>query len=67
VALSTADSPESLRVGCRFADRCPRVMDVCRQVEPPDLEVDERLVKCHLYDGSAPMPAAEPAGVVTAV
>jgi ABC-type antimicrobial peptide transport system ATPase subunit len=33
LALSTADSPESLRVGCRFADRCPFVFERC-VVEP---------------------------------
>jgi oligopeptide/dipeptide ABC transporter ATP-binding protein len=27
-------SPVNLGAGCRFASRCPRVMDICRQVTP---------------------------------
>ncbi len=54
VSLAAAEDSTFLRVGCRFADRCPRVMDVCRSVEPADIEVDGRTVKCHLYaDGLA--------------
>jgi peptide/nickel transport system ATP-binding protein len=49
VSLTAADSGQFMRVGCRFADRCPHVMDVCRSVEPPDVLVDGRVVKCHLY------------------
>jgi oligopeptide/dipeptide ABC transporter ATP-binding protein len=47
-------SPVNIPPGCRFADRCPKVMDICR-IERPALEpikeaVDgERLVACHLY------------------
>lgn len=39
--------------GCRFADRCPFVMDVCRQ-QPPDLahQGDGGQVACHLYPGA---------------
>jgi ABC-type dipeptide/oligopeptide/nickel transport system ATPase component len=43
-------------VGCRFAGRCPRVMDRCH-VETPELipvrdeqSGIERRVACHLYD-----------------
>ncbi len=36
-------------VGCRFAPRCPKRMDVCEH-EPPMVELaDGRRVKCHLY------------------
>jgi oligopeptide/dipeptide ABC transporter ATP-binding protein len=33
--------PSSAEVipGCSFADRCPKVMDVCRKKEPPLIEV----------------------------
>jgi peptide/nickel transport system ATP-binding protein len=51
VKLSDADHEEYLRQGCRFAGRCPRVMDVCKSVVPPDFDVDGVLVKCHLYEG----------------
>jgi oligopeptide/dipeptide ABC transporter ATP-binding protein len=46
-------SPVNIPPGCRFANRCPKVMDVCRVVRPPlkPLHGDaERLVACHLYD-----------------
>ena len=38
--------------GCRFAPRCPKVMDKC-QVERPGLyQVDGTEVRCFLYDGA---------------
>ncbi len=39
--------------GCRFAPRCPKVMDRCR-AEPPGLyNVDGTQVRCVLYEGGA--------------
>jgi len=36
-------------VGCKFASRCPRVCDICRQEEPVLRPVDEgHTVACHL-------------------
>jgi oligopeptide/dipeptide ABC transporter ATP-binding protein len=36
--------------GCLFHPRCPRVMDVCREVVPPLKEVrPDHIVACHLY------------------
>ncbi len=62
VSLAASDDTTFLRVGCRFADRCPRVMDICRGVEPADIDVDGRMVKCHLYtDGMAAEQATAPA------
>jgi peptide/nickel transport system ATP-binding protein len=62
VSLTASDDSTFLRVGCRFADRCPRVMDICRSVEPTDIDVDGRTVKCHLYaDGIAAGQATAPA------
>jgi oligopeptide transport system ATP-binding protein len=43
-------SPVEPPAGCRFCTRCPRVMDVCRQVEPAFREVEpDHWVACHLY------------------
>jgi len=46
-------SPPDLRKpppGCRFHPRCPFVMDVCREVEPPEaLFPDGVRVACHLH------------------
>ncbi len=51
-------SPINVGAGCRFANRCPKVMEVCRGVTPelnavPDAEkpgAPDRLVACHLFD-----------------
>lgn len=38
--------------GCKFAARCPSVMDVCRRVPPAPKEAEPgHRVACHLYDG----------------
>ncbi len=46
-------SPPDLRhppKGCRFHPRCPAAMDVCREVEPPEvLFPDGVRVACHLH------------------
>jgi peptide/nickel transport system ATP-binding protein/oligopeptide transport system ATP-binding protein len=43
-------SPAAPPSGCRFHTRCPAVMPVCSQVDPPMLEVRSRhWVACHLY------------------
>lgn len=45
---------------CRFADRCPLVMDRCR-TEPPQLfSLDDRSVACWLAAGSDQSPNANP-------
>lgn len=49
IRLSDTEQDEYLRQGCRFAGRCPHVMDVCRRVTPPQFEVDGAQVACHLY------------------
>ena len=44
---------------CRFADRCPQVMAVCRQQMPPLYQTDaRRVVACYLYD-KAPVAKEE--------
>lgn len=50
-------SPVNVGEGCRFANRCPKVMDVCRSVTPaliPLVDADanvsaDRHVACHLF------------------
>jgi peptide/nickel transport system ATP-binding protein len=53
INLNTTEQEEYLKQGCRFAGRCPMVMDVCRQAVPADILVEDVLVKCHLYSGDA--------------
>jgi peptide/nickel transport system ATP-binding protein len=50
ITLSELEQEEYLRQGCKFAGRCPEVMERCKGVVPPDLHVDGVLVKCHLYE-----------------
>ena len=46
-------SPVNIAPGCRFAQRCPKVMDVCREQAPDLLPLEgvseERHVACYLY------------------
>ena len=43
-------SPVNVPSGCRFANRCPKVLDVCREKTPELIPVkdEDRLVACHL-------------------
>jgi peptide/nickel transport system ATP-binding protein len=49
VSLSELEHEEYLRQGCKFAGRCPDVMDICRSVRPTDIYVGDVLVNCHKY------------------
>jgi peptide/nickel transport system ATP-binding protein len=49
VVLAETEQEEYLRQGCRFAGRCPDVMDICKRVVPPDIRIDDVIVKCHKY------------------
>jgi len=50
-------SPANPPAGCNFSTRCPKVMDICRRIEPRIAEVEPgRHVACHLY-GAAAGPA----------
>ena len=60
ITLGATEVKEYGRVGCKFAGRCPHVMDICRQVDPPDVQVDQRTVKCYLYTEHAPQPVSRP-------
>jgi peptide/nickel transport system ATP-binding protein len=49
-SLAMLETEEFMRAGCKFAGRCPAVMDVCEQNQPDDRFVDGRTVKCFLYE-----------------
>jgi peptide/nickel transport system ATP-binding protein len=49
--LAMLEIEEYLRAGCKFAGRCPAVMDTCKRSEPESYLVDGRTVKCFLYEG----------------
>jgi peptide/nickel transport system ATP-binding protein len=52
VTLAELEQEEYLRKGCKFAGRCPNVMDICKRDVPADIVIDGVLVKCHLYNES---------------
>jgi peptide/nickel transport system ATP-binding protein len=54
ITLGVTEVKEYSRIGCKFAGRCPHVMDICRKADPPDVQVGERTVKCYLYPGQIP-------------
>jgi peptide/nickel transport system permease protein len=42
--------PRSPQRGCPFADRCPEVMDVCREIHPPPFPITQtHVAACHLW------------------
>ncbi|AXC49948.1 ABC transporter ATP-binding protein [Paracoccus suum] len=53
-------SPANPPKGCNFSTRCPRVMPICREIEPAFLEERPgQSVACHLYTMTAEPTAAE--------
>jgi peptide/nickel transport system ATP-binding protein len=43
-------SPLAWPKGCRFSQRCPDAMDICRSEEPPFKEIESgHFTTCHLY------------------
>ncbi len=55
-------SPAAPPPGCHFHTRCPAVMPICSQVDPPLAEYRPgHWVACHLYPAST--PSAEPQSV----
>ena len=52
-------SPANPPKGCNFCTRCPKVMDICKQVKPAFREeAPGHFVACHLYDQTAEPTAA---------
>lgn len=41
--------PTNLPQGCKFAPRCPRCMELCKQENPPLYQVGDHAIKCHLF------------------
>lgn len=49
IRLLTSEEEEYLMKGCKFAGRCPYVMDICKREVPNNVLIDGVIVKCHLY------------------
>ena len=50
IDLAVFETDEYTRTGCKFAGRCPAVMDICHDNIPPSVIHEGRSVKCFLYD-----------------
>ncbi len=66
ITLGATEVREFAQAGCKFASRCPKVMDICRQADPPDFHVGARSVKCYLYDPALGIGDVTVRGVGTA-
>ena len=49
ISLGALEIKEYAQSGCKFAGRCPREIAICRGMEPPEVQMGDRMVKCHLY------------------
>jgi peptide/nickel transport system ATP-binding protein len=57
-APSRPEAEAPAQRGCPFADRCPHVMQICRETPPPLFRTDEhRAVSCYLYRDAPQLPA----------
>ena len=46
----TTPNPSEMPQGCAFHPRCPKVMSICSQQEPPEIIISKKhKVSCHLY------------------
>lgn len=50
VNLAVVETDEYTRTGCKFAGRCPAVMDICHKKVPENYYHENRMVKCFLFD-----------------
>lgn len=49
--LGQVPTPDQYSLGCRFADRCPNVMEKCQKLSPPLVELDKGTsCRCWLYE-----------------
>jgi peptide/nickel transport system ATP-binding protein len=49
--IGQVPTPDQYLQGCRFADRCPKAMDICHSTIPPLFELDgQTFCRCWLYD-----------------
>ncbi len=60
-------SPANPPKGCNFSTRCPKVMDICRQIDPDFREIHPgRYAACHLYNQTTNKTAPETAAATEA-
>ncbi len=50
ISIKELETEEYMRKGCKFAGRCPFVMEKCKNNMPPELQAENRMVRCWLYE-----------------
>ena len=54
------DTSTASQVGCKFAGRCPHVMEKCKLARPPLFQLNgERVAACYLFDEQPVLPGEE--------
>jgi oligopeptide/dipeptide ABC transporter ATP-binding protein len=54
------DTSLASQVGCKFAGRCPHVMEKCKSNRPPLYQIDDQHVaSCFLYDSQGVLPGED--------
>ena len=54
---TTEAETDKVGKGCKFASRCPHVMDRCRQTTPPLYQLgDKQVASCFLYEDKSTLP-----------
>ena len=55
------DTSDESKVGCKFAGRCPHVMDKCKVAPPPLYWPDDniRVASCYLFDDKKVLPGED--------
>ena len=41
--------PSNLPTGCKFHDRCPKCMEICKSAQPAVYENGSHTIACHLF------------------
>ncbi|KUK83734.1 MAG: Oligopeptide/dipeptide ABC transporter, ATPase subunit [Petrotoga mobilis] len=50
ISIKELETEEYMRKGCKFAGRCPFVMEKCKDNMPPEIQTENRMVRCWLYE-----------------
>lgn len=54
------DTSIESQVGCKYAGRCPKVMDICKTAPPPLYKIDDkRVAACYLFEDKEILPGEE--------
>jgi peptide/nickel transport system ATP-binding protein len=50
ISIKELETEEYMRKGCKFAGRCPFVMEKCKDNMPPEIQTENRMIRCWLYE-----------------